>query len=129
MHALSEKNITQALFISPVTDMERLITDMLKQKNLTEQELCDKKEIHTKSGETLYWEYLCYVRNHPIQWKIPTHILYGENDNLISIKTISAFANRTGASLTVMKDGEHWFHTAGQMQFLDNWIRESMQSA
>ena len=28
------------------------------------------------------------------------------------------------ASLTVMENGEHWFHTKEQMQFLDNWIRE-----
>lgn len=68
-----------------------------------------------------------YVRNHPIKWNIPTHILYGENDNLTSMETISAFANRIGASLTVMKDGEHWFHTDEQMKFLDNWIRKSIK--
>ena len=26
------------------------------------------------------------------------------------------------AELTVMPDGEHWFHTEWQMQFLDQWI-------
>ena len=44
-------------------------------------------------------------------------------DNLTSIETISEFAGRIGASLTVMKDGEHWFHTEEQMEFLDDWIR------
>lgn len=127
MNALSEKNIVQAMFISPVVDMEKLIMDMMKWANVTEQELYKKKEIHTEFGETLYWEYLFYVRNHPIKWNIPTHILYGENDNLTSMETISAFANRIGASLTVMKDGEHWFHTDEQMKFLDNWIRKSIK--
>ena len=38
------------------------------------------------------------------------------------MQTISAFAGKTGAALTVMPGGEHWFHTAEQMQFLDVWI-------
>ena len=39
------------------------------------------------------------------------------------METISEFANKTGAALTIMKNGEHWFHTDEQMKFLDNWIR------
>ena len=56
-----------------------------------------------------------------IKKEIPTE--FGEKDNLTSIETISEFAERIGASLTVMKDGEHWFHTEEQMEFLDDWIR------
>ena len=33
---------------------------------------------------------------------------------------------KQGADLTVMEDGEHWFHTNAQMQFLDDWIRWSI---
>ena len=53
--------------------------------------------------------------------------IYGEKDNLTSIETISEFAERIGASLTVMKDGEHWFHTEEQMEFLDDWIRNTKE--
>ena len=126
MNALAEKNISKALFISPIVNMERLITDMMIWANVTEDELCSKKEISTDFGETLSWEYLCYVRKHPIKWNIPTCILYGAKDNLTSIETISEFAEQTGAILTVMNDGEHWFHTEEQMEFLDNWIRNSV---
>ena len=126
MNALAEKKISKALFISPVVNMERLITDMMTWANVTEDELCSKKEISTDFGETLSWEYLCYVREHPIKWNIPTCILYGENDNLTSIETVSEFAEQTGAILTVMNNGEHWFHTDEQMEFLDNWIRNSI---
>ena len=42
------------------------------------------------------------------------------------IETVSEFAEQTGAILTVMNDGEHWFHTEEQMEFLDNWIRNSV---
>ena len=126
MNALAEKNISKALFISPIVNMERLITDMMIWANVTEDELCRKKEISTDFGETLSWEYLCYVRKHPIKWNIPTCILYGANDNLTSLETVSEFAEQTGAILTVMNDGEHWFHTEEQMEFLDNWIRNSI---
>ena len=126
MNALSEKKISKALFISPIVNMEKLIADMMTWANVSEDELCRMKEITTDFGETLSWEYLCYVRNHPIKWNIPTCILYGANDNLTSIETVSEFAEQTGAILTVMNDGEHWFHTDEQMEFLDNWIRNSV---
>lgn len=122
MSTLAEKKISQAMFISPIVNMEKLIADMMMWSNVTENELKRKKEIQTDFGETLSWEYLCYVREHPIAWTVPTHILYGEKDNLTSYETISEFADRIGATLTVMKDGEHWFHTQEQMNFLNNWI-------
>ena len=126
MNALPEKKISKALFISPIVNMERLITNMMSWSNVTEDELCRKKEISTDFGETLSWEYLCYVRKHPIKWSVPTCILYGENDNLTSKETIYEFTEQTGATLTVMNGGEHWFHTDKQMKFLDNWIRKSI---
>ena len=124
MNALSEKQIKKAYFISPIVNMEQLIADMMRWANVTEDELRDKKEIKTTFGETLSWEYLCYVRRNPIKWKIPTNILFGEKDNLTSYATISEFAKQTKATLTVMKNGEHWFHTEEQMKFLDEWINK-----
>lgn len=93
--------------------------------NVTEQDLYKEKEIETSFGETLSWEYLCYVREHPVVWNIPTKILYGDKDNLTSYETMSDFASKMGISLTVMNNGEHWFHTDEQMNFLDDWICES----
>ena len=127
MHGLAEKKISQAMFISPIVNMERLISDMMMWSNITEDALQRKKEIPTEFGETLSWEYLCYVRKHPIKWNIPTCILYGGNDHLTSRETISGFADRIGAALTVMEDGEHWFHTEEQMKFLDHWISNSIR--
>ena len=115
--------IEKAYFISPVVNMEKLICDMMNRANVTEAELEQRKIIPTDFGEELSWEYLCYVRNHPLNWQIPTSILYGENDNLTSIETMRAFVEKQGAILTVMKGGEHWFHTEEEMKFLDEWIR------
>ena len=120
--ALADKKIEKAYFISPVVNMERLIFDMMKWACVTESELAERKEIPTDFGETLSWDYLCYVRENPIKWSIPTHILYGEKDNLTTYETMSEFAEKIGATLTVMKNGEHWFHTEEQLKFLDNWL-------
>lgn len=127
MGALSEKSIARALFISPVVDMEKLITDMMGWAGVTEDRLCREREIPTDFGETLSWDYLCYVRAHPVRWRVPTHILYGGKDHLTSRETVSAFSARISASLTVMEDGEHWFHTDEQMAFLDGWLRAAVQ--
>lgn len=124
LSSLDETLIDRAYFISPIVDIENLICNMMQWSNVTEQELAEKLEIATAFGETLSWDYLCYVRKHPIIWNVPTCILYGEHDNLTSIETVSAFATQHYADLTVMPGGEHWFHTEEQMQFLDYWVRE-----
>lgn len=126
MMSLSADDVDGALFISPIVDMERLITDMMKWAGVTEDELRTEKSIATAFGETLSWEYLCYVREHPVGWRVPTHILYGENDSLTSFDTISGFSKKTGAPLAVMPGGEHWFHTEEQMRFLDRWVKSIM---
>ena len=122
MNAGIDPVIKKAYFISPIVDMERLIADMVAWANVTEDELKEKGIIHTSFGEDLSWEYLSYVRVHPIKWNAPTVILYGIKDNLTSFETISAFAEKHNAKLTVMENGEHWFHTEEQMRFLDDWI-------
>lgn len=123
MLSLTNKNIEKAFFISPIVDMEKLITDMMFLENITEEELYKKKKIKTSFGETVSWDYLTFARKNPIEWNIPTYILYGENDDLTSYETILNFTNKSKANLTIMKGGEHWFHTDEQIEFLNNWIK------
>lgn len=122
MCALQKLPIEKAFFISPIVDMEKLILDMMGWAGVTERELREKGQIETDFGQTLSWDYLSYVRQHPICWQVPTHILYADGDNLTDSETAAAFANGCGATLTVMAGGEHWFHTPEQMKFLDDWI-------
>ncbi|MBQ2585245.1 MAG: alpha/beta hydrolase [Erysipelotrichaceae bacterium] len=123
MNADIEKYLSHAYFISPIVDMEKLIVDMMNWTGISESYLKDKGIVHTDFGEDLSWEYLCYVRKHPIKWSVSTDILYGSKDNLTSLESMTAFVKTHHASLTIMEDGEHWFHTEEQMQFLDQWIR------
>ena len=123
MNADIDRLIQKAYFISPIVDMEKLIGDMMTWAKVTETELEARGVIHTEFGEDLSWDYLSYVRKHPVRWRLPTKILYGSNDNLTSLETIRRFAKTHNADLTVMENGEHWFRTEEQMKFLDDWIR------
>ena len=125
MHAGIDAMLKKAYFISPVVDMERLILDMMARAGVTEERLKAERVIETGFGEELSWAYLCYVREHPLRWSAETEILYGEKDELSSLESISAFAKEHGAALTVMENGEHWFHTDAQLRFLDEWILKS----
>lgn len=122
MCALAKKSIEKAYFISPIVDMEGLILGMMRAESVSESELREKKVVKTSFGEDLSWEYLAWVREHPVDWHVPTEILYGKKDALQSIEMVRAFAARSGAGVTVMRGGEHWFHTEEQMRFLDEWL-------
>ena len=106
--------------------MERLIGNMMLRANVSEAELKSQGVVRTAFGEDLSWDYLCYVRTYPIDWQIPTQILYGSLDPLTSLKTIKDFAANHSSALTVMEGGEHWFHTEEQMAFLDQWLKRGL---
>ena len=93
MNAGIDGMISRAYFISPIVNMERLILDMMAFANITEKELAQRGFVSTSFGEDLTWDYLCYVREHPISWPVPTKILYGSSDHLIDYKTVHAFAH------------------------------------
>ena len=126
MLALQDQAPDRALFVSPVLDMERLILDMMSWAGVSEQALREQGEIPTNFGETLSWKYLCYVREHPIAWQVPTEILYAGGDHLVSRQTVERFAAEHGAGLTVLENGEHWFHTEEQLAFLDDWVERAL---
>ena len=106
--------------------MKKLIENMMLWANVSIEELREKKKIETAFGETLDYEYYCYVKDNPLKWNKESYILYGEKDNLTSLETIDGFAKETASHLTIMKDGEHWFHTDEQLKFLDEWIKNTL---
>lgn len=127
MNADISSKIQRAFFISPMVDMEGMIANMMIWANVSEKQLETEGTIKTDFGEDLSWEYLCYVREHPVCWRVPTDILYGSGDHLMPYDSVKAFAEKTGASLTVMDGGEHWFHTEEQMSFLDQWLCKCLE--
>ncbi|MBP1044818.1 alpha/beta hydrolase [Enterococcus sp. BWM-S5] len=125
--ALRDKEIEQSLFVSPILDMEQLIRKMMRWADVSEEQLETEKIIQTDFGQELSWEYLTFARQNQInKWKSPSAILYGDQDNLTDHETITAFSLKFQCDLTVMEDGEHWFHTMDQLIFLTNWLKESV---
>ena len=126
MQALQAEKPEKALFVSPVVDMETLITNMMQGTNVTEAQLQAAGKIPTSFGETLSWPYLCWVREHPLQWHTPTQVLYGDQDNLTSRTELEQFRQQSGARLTIMEGGEHWFHTEVQLAVMQSWEEENL---
>lgn len=106
--------------------MGRLIRDMMAWFDVTPGRLEREQAIPTPMGQTLYWDYCCYVRDHPIlRWPIPTEILIGGRDTLCSPEATAAFAERFSCRLRREKTAEHWFHTPEDLAALASWLRET----
>lgn len=113
---------SRALLVSPILNMEGLILTMMGWAGVTEEQLRERGEIATSFGQTLSWQYLCWVREHPVHnWTCPIRILYGNKDNMTSRQTMDEFVRLHDARLTVMEGGEHWFHTPEQLSVLRKW--------
>ncbi len=126
--AYKHEALRQAMLLSPIVNMESIIVNMMNMFNITEKRLYDEKEIATPIGEVLYWDYYSFVKEHPVvEWKIPTSILYGSKDNLTAHDTVSSFSRRFNSDLTVLENGEHFFHTDEQLSFFRQWLQNILQ--
>lgn len=121
--AYKDEVLKQCLFLSPVVNMKIIIENMMLWSNITEKELNEKQEIKTDFGQTLYWDYYLYVKENPItNWNKKTYILYGNKDNMQNENIIEDFSNEFNCDLTILKNGEHYFHTEEQLNFYSDWL-------
>lgn len=126
--ALQDVKLEKSLFVSPILDMEKLIRDMMGWAGVTQEQLKAAGEIPTAFGETLSWKYLTYaIENRITKWNSPTAILYAGQDHLTARQTVDDFAQRFGCAVTVMENGEHWFHTEEQLAVLDAWLQKETE--
>ena len=124
--AFSNMQIEYAWFLSPVTDMQRIIENIMAYCHITEQEFQQKVAVDNDI-EPLYYPYYSYVKSHPINvWNHKTYILRGENDTVCEYAFVKNFADRFGCELSEQKGGEHWFHTETQLNFFRTWIRNRL---
>lgn len=123
--AYKSEELKQCIFLSPVVNMKIIIENMMVWSNTTEEQLKEKQEIKTDFGQTLYWDYYLYVKENPVtDWNKKTYILYGDNDNMQNENVIKDFSNRFNCELTILKDGEHYFHTEEQLNYYKKWLKE-----
>ena len=121
--AYKDENINQCVFLSPVINMKVIIDNMMSWSNVSEEELKNKQEIQTDFGNTLYWDYYSYVKEHPIRkWDFKTSILYGKKDSMQDENLIRKFSNEYHCDLEIFDNGEHYFHTEEQLSFYKEWL-------
>ena len=124
----SQIQIKQCIFLSPVVDMKIVINNMMMWSNSTEEKLKEKQKIKTDFGQTLYWDYYLYVKNNPItKWDKKTYILYGNKDNMQNEAIIKEFVNNFDCNLTILENGEHYFHTEEQLNYYKNWLDQIIE--
>ncbi|GAA0116199.1 alpha/beta hydrolase [Clostridium senegalense] len=124
---LAYKNdiLRKALFLSPVVNMERIIENMMRWFNITPEHLQKEMIIETPIGQKLYWDYFCYVKQHPINtWNVDTNIMYGAKDELCEFETINYFTKKYHCELEVVDEAEHYFHTEEQLNVFKYWLRK-----
>lgn len=120
-------DLEKALFLSPVVDMGRIIENMMKWFNVTEERLEKEQTISTPIGQNLYWDYYCYVKQNPIcNWDTPTAILYADKDELVQEDTINDFAEKFDCEVTIANNAEHYFHTDEHLEQLKKWLNKNI---
>ena len=98
--AFQGKVVNQALFVSPLLDMKKYI-ELMPQR------------------EDDYYEWV--INNQITSWNAPTFILRPEVDLVVSEEVDQEFISQHHCQVTIMADGEHWFHTPEQLAFLKAW--------
>nr|WP_319537602.1 alpha/beta fold hydrolase [uncultured Methanospirillum sp.] len=126
--AYKNEPLNKALFLSPVVDMERIISNMMTWFQVTPGRLQKEQTIDTPIGQKLYWDYFCYVRDHPVDtWNVQTSILYGTKDEICESDTIRAFTEKFHCNLTIMENSEHYVHTKEQLKVYSDWLQTNMR--
>ena len=121
--AYKDEDIKRCVFLSPVVNMKSIIDNMMLWSDTTEEELKEKQEVKTDFGQILYWDYYKYVKDNPItNWNKKTYILYGDKDNMQDRTIIERFVKDFNCNLTIMENGEHYFHTDEQLNYYNNWL-------
>ena len=98
--AFQNMKVEQAMLVSPILDMKKFI-ELMPQR------------------EDDYYE---WVVNHPItRWDASTYILRPAVDPVVSEEVGRDFISQHQCQVTIMPNGEHWFHTPEQLAFLKAW--------
>lgn len=121
-HYLNSFKIEKAFFISPIASMSQIILNIMMEEGIHLKELEEKKFIKTKSGQTLSSDFYKEVEKED-SWDVPTHILYGSQDDIVYIENIADFlSDHPNTLLTIKKGSGHYFHTEEEKEFIKNWI-------
>ena len=129
LQSFRDEKLSDCLFLSPILDMKYVISNIMRRAGVSEERLKQERMILTPAGQPLFWEYWSFVLNNPItKWETPSRILYAKNDDMTPLCIVRNFAQKFDCDLSVMKNGEHWFHTPQQLDYLRRWIKSAVEN-
>lgn len=117
---LSSFKIEKAFFISPFINMKLYMEEQLKNNKISVEQLREEKMIII-NNQTFSYDFYTSL-DEADNWNIKTHVVYGENDKLVDRGSIFDFVANHNASLSIMKNGEHYFHLPNQLRFIKKWL-------
>ena len=123
---LADFPIKKAFFIAPVASMYQIIYNLMEEYGITDEILEEYKIIELDNGQMLSWEFYNYLLSSEDHWKVPTHIIYGLDDEIIYPENIIEFAGEHNATLEVKKGVGHHFHTKKEKQYIEEWILKNI---
>lgn len=125
---LSDFDIKQAFFISPIADMHQIIFNLRMKYGISEKRLKEEKEIRLDNDQVLSYDFYEHTLHYKDNWKVKTDILYGSCDDLVYIENIAEFlAVHPDSKLTIKQGSGHYFHTNEEKEFIKNWILKSLE--
>lgn len=120
---LPSSKIEKAFFISPFVNMKQSIKKTMEKHSISIERLKEERIMELGDGRFLSYDFYTSL-DEKDDWKVKTHVLYGEKDRVVDKDSIFGFIANHNSSLTIMKNGEHYFHTPGQLKFIKKWINE-----
>lgn len=115
------------LFQSPIVNIDYLVDRLFEWYQLSEDILRDRKVIETPL-HTLTWEYYMFIRENPVsEWKIPTSILYAQNDGLQSRQVMEEFAQKYNCNLTIANNCNHGFDQGNDKEIEKEWLERVIE--
>ncbi|QLQ16700.1 MAG: alpha/beta hydrolase [Micropruina sp.] len=119
-----QDRLDRAEFLSTVVDMKGLVEGLMAAVGVSGDELRARGRVETPD-EPLEWDQFDFTTTHQVgQWKVPTRILRGEEDDVVAEQSIRHFCARLGADLTVVPGAAHYFHTPADLAALDRWLAD-----
>lgn len=129
LQSFRDEKLSDCLFVSLILDMKYVISNIMCQADVSEERLKQERMILTPAGQPFFWEYWSFVLNNPItKWETPSRILYAENDDMTPLYIAKNFTQQFDCTLSIMKNGEHWFHTPQQLDYLRKWIKSAVEN-
>lgn len=119
-----------AWFLAPLVDMVRFLDDLLKTFQISPKQLEQEKQIIAPDGQILDWNFYQDAKNFPLStWSTPTHVLYGDKDEVCAADTIQRFVDNSKAHLTTIPEAKHYFYTDEDRAIVSQWLDQAIPIA